>query len=158
MKKMVNLIQQIVLEFVLLPFNICVLTLAIMDNQEIIEADHRKAIGNVMFYINVMLPFLSMALMAAKFITMAVDFYKTWKMSKKAKGLANIQNKPFEALRNKSLTLTDNNNMTAIDLTDNSMMMMMSPETNMVRSHSRMIDNPANPRISKKKRFFWGRK
>ena len=76
MKKIVSLVQQIVLEVILLPFNCCVLALAIMDQQEIDGSDHRKRIGDVMVYINVIVPFVTVALMTAKFIAIAVEFYK----------------------------------------------------------------------------------
>ncbi len=85
MKKLVNLIQQIILELVLLPFNVSVMALAIMDRYEIVELDRRKSIGNVIVYINVMVPILSLVLMAVKFIVMAFDFYKSWKLAKISK-------------------------------------------------------------------------
>ena len=93
MKKLVNLIQQVVLELVLLPFNICVLALAILDYHEIADLDRRKSIGEVIVYINLIVPILSLALMAAKAIVMAVDFYKSWKLAKanKIKKLASVQ-------------------------------------------------------------------
>ncbi len=166
MRKIITLIQQIVLELVLLPFNICVLALAIMDDQEILEIDRRKAIGNVIFFINVMVPIISVVLMAAKFIAMGIDMYKTWKLSKlnKPKGLAmenkvKLRNQPMsmESSPNKSYTTADNNYNTSqiFDMSDNSMMAMMSPEVKMMRSNSRTIENsPANPRISKNKSFW----
>ena len=82
MRKIVNLAQQIVLELVLLPFNTCVLTLAILDNQEMEKADLRKSIGTIIVYINIALPILSLVLMAVKFIAIAVELYQTWKLSK----------------------------------------------------------------------------
>ena len=93
MKKIVNLVQQIVLELVLLPFNTCVLTLAIMDNQGIEKTDLRVTIGNIIVYINVVVPVLSLVLMFAKFIAIAVELYQAWKIAKakKEKRLKAIQ-------------------------------------------------------------------
>ena len=146
MRKIIALIQQIVLELVLLPFNVCVLALAIMDSQEILEIGHRKSIGNVIFYINVMLPVLSVVLMAAKFIAMAIDLYKTWRLSKLKKPVVS-QARLFDASRNKSFSQTDNNPNTIqeFDLTDHS---VMSPEINMMRSNS-TLESPGYPRMSK---------
>jgi len=105
MKKLVNLIQQVVLELVLLPFNVCVLALAIMDYHEIVDTDRRKSIGDVIVYINLIVPILSLVLMAAKAIVMGVDFYRSWKLAKseKIKKLASAQ---------KSLRLQDLLNIT----------------------------------------------
>ena len=161
MKKVVPLIQQIVLELVLLPFNACVLILAIMDSKGLLEADRRKAIGNVIFQINVMVPFLSLVLMAAKFIAMGVDLYKTWRLSKLKKpalvvNKVKLRNQPMslETSGNKSFTMTDNNNSTTqiLDMTDHS----MYPEMNMMRLNSR-IESPINSRIRSPK-FFLKRK
>jgi len=166
MRKIITLIQQIILELILLPFNVCVLALAIMDSQEILEIDRRKSIGNVIFYINVMLPVLSMVLMAVKFIAMAIDLYKTWKMSKlkKPKKFAvesfrskETLNRNQETLRNqpmtldssptKNLTTTESHCETAqnFDLTDNSI--IMTPEINIMGTNS-TLESPAYPRIS----------
>ena len=85
MRKLFSLLQQIVLELVLLPFNICVLILAVMDHQEIEEFEQRKRIGDVIVYINVIIPFLSLVLMGCKFIVIGYDLYKIWKLRKAAK-------------------------------------------------------------------------
>lgn len=82
MKQFANLLQQMILELVLLPFNLCVLILAILDAEEIEAKDHRKNIGEVMVYINVITPFLAMVLMAVKFLAIGYEFYKDWKAQK----------------------------------------------------------------------------
>lgn len=76
MKKIVNLVQQIILEFILLPFNICVLILAILDETQLQAIAHRKNIGEVIVYINVIVPFLSIGLMVAKVLAIGFEFYK----------------------------------------------------------------------------------
>jgi len=82
MRKIVNLVQQIVLESLLLPFNICVLILAILDEAEIEAAAHRKSIGDVIVYINLIVPFLSIGLMVAKVIAIGFEFYNQRKAHK----------------------------------------------------------------------------
>ena len=62
-----SLFQQIILEGVLLPFNLCVLLLAILDARGIEARDKRKKIGNIMISINVIIPVLSVAFLATKF-------------------------------------------------------------------------------------------
>jgi len=163
MKKIVSLIQQIVLEIVLLPFNFCVLILAIMDHHEIVGTDRRKSIGDVIVYINVMVPFLSLILMAAKAIAMGVDFYKSWKLAKKNKlqKLASVQS----GVRTNDLLITTGEKLSAaqsfsmepslgkssaygvqiVDLTDQSSMMismMISTGNHSVQSNP-IIENQA---------------
>ena len=82
MRKLVSLIQQIILELVLLPFNACVLALAIMDKHRIEGVGHRKSIGNVIFYINLSVPFLSLVLMVVKFVAIGIEFYQQRKAAK----------------------------------------------------------------------------
>jgi len=84
-KQLVSLIQQIILEVVLLPFNVCVLTLAIMDAKEMEAEDERKKIGDIMVYINVVIPVLSVILMAAKLFVIGFTAYKEWKIEKAKK-------------------------------------------------------------------------
>jgi len=72
----VNLIQQISLEFFLLPFNICVLILAILDEAEIEAATERKNIGELIVVINIIIPFLSIGLMIAKVLAIGFEFYQ----------------------------------------------------------------------------------
>jgi len=84
MKKIVPLIQQIILETILLPFNICVLILAILDETETEAFEHRKRIGDMIVYINFMVPFLSIALMVAKVLAIGFEFYKQRKAAQKS--------------------------------------------------------------------------
>jgi len=65
-KQRVSLIQHIIQEVILLPFNLCVLLLAILDAREIEARDERKTIGNIMVSINVIIPVLSMVFLAIK--------------------------------------------------------------------------------------------
>jgi len=144
MKKVVNLIQQIVLEFVLLPFNVCVLALAIMDYHEIDDTARRRSIGDVIVYINLIAPILSGALLAAKAIVMAVDFYRTWKLAKanKLKKLGSIQtSSPIDSLSgSKNFATADQTQI--LDISDPSLILM---EQSSVRSS---IPLDRNQRIS----------
>jgi len=85
MGKLFSLIQQIILELVLLPFNLCILILAVMDHREIEDFDRRKSLGDVIVYINVIIPILSLVLMGCKFIVIGYEFYQVWKLRKAAK-------------------------------------------------------------------------
>jgi len=91
-KQFVNLIQQVVLELVLLPFNMCVLVLAILDFRGAEAIDQRKRIGNIMVYINVVIPVLSVVLMATKFLVIGFQAYKQWKADKRLKKQLNKDN------------------------------------------------------------------
>jgi len=62
MKQIGSFIQQVVLELVLLPFNLCVLILAILDAKGMDAYDERNKIGTVMVYINVITPISSVVL------------------------------------------------------------------------------------------------
>ena len=105
MRKLFSLLQQIILELVLLPFNICVLILAIMDHREIEDLERRKSIGEVVIYINVIIPILSLVLMACKFLVIGYDFYKIWKL-RKAEKLNNRMRKPKEISRGRHQEVT----------------------------------------------------
>jgi len=99
MKQLVNLFQQIVLEVVLLPFNICVLVLAILDARGIEAIDERKTIGDVMVYINVVIPVLCVTLMAIKFTVLGYQVYKEWRSSKKGASSVEKRVQRIEELR-----------------------------------------------------------
>ena len=171
MKKLMNLIQQIILELVLLPFNICVLALAIMDHKEIVEIDRRKVIGEVIFYINLMIPMISLGLMAAKFIVMGFELYKTWKLGKAQKGqnkgkhkgielsratqvINNITEKQFSIQQNLNFEtsqckILSEDNTQILDLTDNNS--TIYPESHM--SNSR-LSSPVFPKMKISKLLF----
>ena len=83
MKQIASFIQQMTLELVLLPFNLCVLILAILDAKGIDAYEERNKIGSVMVYINVITPILSVILMAIKFIFIGISVYQQWKAQKK---------------------------------------------------------------------------
>jgi len=82
MKKIVNLLQQIILELVLVPFNLCVLILAIMDKQGVEAIKQRENIGNVIIFINVAVPFITIALVVAKVVAIGIEFYQQRKAEK----------------------------------------------------------------------------
>ena len=101
MRKLVNLLQQIVLELALLPFNTCVLILAIMDRQAVKAFDQRESLGNVILYINIAVPFLALALMAAKVVAIGLEFYK----QKKANQLNKLKKFNVEISRQTNVPL-----------------------------------------------------
>ena len=137
MKKLVNLIQQVILELVLLPFNVSVLALAIMDDYAIAELDLRRSFGDVIVYINLIVPILSLVLMAAKAIVMAVDLYSSWRLAKvnKTKKLVGVQRSfyPNDILNTTKEKLAASDQTQILDLTDQS---TLSIERHSVRSNS----------------------
>jgi len=78
MKQLVNFIQQVILEVILFAFNICVLILAIMDQMGNQDAETRDQIGKTIVYINLIISILSVVLMGAKFLVLAVTLSKEW--------------------------------------------------------------------------------
>jgi len=74
-KDRVSLIMEIAFELVLLPFNLCVLILAIMDKQGIEDLDQRNRLGDVMIYINLIAPFLAIAMTVTKAALICRDLY-----------------------------------------------------------------------------------
>jgi len=111
-KKIVNLVQQIVLELALLPFNICILILTILDKLKIEALDQRKNIGNVIFYINIAIPFISLVLMAAKLIAICIEFYQERK-AQKSKEIRNLKGFNIHVVRETAIL---NNNNTTRDI------------------------------------------
>ena len=87
MKKLINLIQQLTIESLLLVFNVCVLILAFADNANNDSIDTRNNIGEVMAAINIIMPSVSMALIAVKLLLIAKEFYDDYKLSKKVEKL-----------------------------------------------------------------------
>jgi len=57
-----------------------------MDAKGVEADDERKKIGDIMVYINVIIPILSVILMAAKLLVLGWTAYKEWKIEK-ANGL-----------------------------------------------------------------------
>jgi len=126
-KQLVNLIQQIILELVLLPFNLCVLILAVFDAKGMNPVDEKNRIGDIMVYINVVVPILAVILMAIKFLVMGYLAFKQWRASKvKEKGNSVVQipkiqcngeemafpNRVHGRLKNYPLTLTNDSSFT----------------------------------------------
>ena len=130
MKKLVNLAQQIILELVLLPFNSCVLALAFMDYKGIENTDLRKNIGTVIVYINVVVPFLSLGLMAVKAIVIAFEVYQEWKIGK-----AKNEKKRLKAIRQQAA---------AADLTEEQRIDTQTPSCENCLSTSSKILNDTN--------------
>jgi len=86
LKLIINFIQQVVLEICLLTTNICVLILAIMDAKQISGLETREKIGNVIINLNLVMPIISLILLAAKFLLMGISFYLDYKAKKKSGG------------------------------------------------------------------------
>jgi len=82
MKDKISLIMEIIFEVVLLPFNLCVMVLAIMDKQGVESPDHRNRLGDVLIYINLIAPYLAIAMTATKAFLICLDFYKEYKAEK----------------------------------------------------------------------------
>jgi len=170
MRKLISLIQQIILELVLLPFNTCVLALAIMDKHGIEAFDQRKSIGNVIFYINLAVPFLSLVLMVVKFGAIGYEFYQ----QRKAAKLGKLKKFNIEISRNTNnttlnttqdilptqtfsssptfhnKTIGSSENIQVLDMVE-SVYLTRSPENSFNRINSRM--SPNLPR-SRKPLFF----
>jgi len=82
MRKLINLIQQILLEGIILIFNIGVIILAILDAKKQEAESAREKIGDMMMIINVIAPILSMILIAIKIGLTIWELYKNYKKSK----------------------------------------------------------------------------
>jgi len=85
MKQLINFIQQVILEVILFAFNICVLSLAIMDQVGNQDAENRDRIGKTIVYINLAISILSVVLMGAKFLVLASEIYKEWRKNRAGK-------------------------------------------------------------------------
>lgn len=174
MKKLINLVQQIILELVLLPFNICVLTLAIMDKQEIEAIAQRKTIGDIIVYINLMIPLLSLILMALKFIAIGVDTYKQLKQRKAKKNIKEMnlevsrdtstlnftqEKLPLENSMNRTTTMMMIDQSQVFDITPQNYQNHLSPFSPFTQCPSPFTSSPTfsisvGNRTSKKKVFL----
>ena len=166
MRKLVSLIQQIILELVLLPFNTCVLALAIMDKHGIEAVDHRKSLGNIIFYINLSVPFLSLVLMVVKFVAIGIEFYQQRKAAKLNKlkkfnvelsrqtnttlnttqDILPTQTLPSPTFKNKMAGIDEN--IQVLDMVD----FTRSPENSLIFLKPRR--SPTLPRSNNSKSFF----
>jgi len=82
MRRIINLVQQILLEGIIFVFNIGVFILAILDAQDQENETMRENIGDMLIMINVIVPFLAMVLIAVKILLISWEFYKNYKKSK----------------------------------------------------------------------------
>ena len=82
MRKIINLVQQILLEGIIFAFNIGVLILAILDEQDKENLEMRENIGDMLIMINVIVPILTVVLIAIKILLILWEFYKNYKKSK----------------------------------------------------------------------------
>jgi len=85
MRKLINFVQQLTIEFTLFIFNICVLTLAFLDALNTTSESLRTTLGDIMMIINVIAPFLSSALIIVKMLLILRELYLDHKKSKKDK-------------------------------------------------------------------------
>ena len=82
MKAMINFIQQVVLEGFLLVFNVCLCVLASLDHNGIEAYEFRDSVGEVMVVMNLVVPIISVIILAAKFVIIGVEAYWEWKAGK----------------------------------------------------------------------------
>jgi len=82
MENFMSLIMEIIFELLILPLNICVFILAIMDRKEMEDYDQRKRIGDVIININLIAPFIAIALLVTKATIICLDLYKQIKARK----------------------------------------------------------------------------
>jgi len=82
MRKIINLIQQILLEGIIFVFNIGVFILAILDAEDQKNETTRENIGDMLIMINVIVPILAMTLIAIKILLIIWEFYQNYKKSK----------------------------------------------------------------------------
>jgi len=85
MKKIINLIQQVLLESTIFVFNIGVFILAILDAQDQENSNTRENIGDMLIMINVIVPILSMVLIAIKILLIIWEFYQSYKNARNNK-------------------------------------------------------------------------
>ena len=95
MKDNISHVMEIIFELVLLPYNLCVLVLAIMDKQGVESIDHRNRLGNLLIYINLIAPYLAIAMTVTKAFLICLDFYKEYKAEKVIK----VMKGNFKAIR-----------------------------------------------------------
>jgi len=84
MKALINLVQQVILEGFLLIFNVCLCILASLDHNEIEAYEFRDGVGEVMVMMNLIVPIVSIVLLALKFVIIRIEAYKEWKAGKEA--------------------------------------------------------------------------
>jgi len=120
--KVINTLNQVVFEFTLLAFNICVLILTFYDGENAYDFKKRESIGNVMIIINMVAGIVSMLFIVLKMIFMLIEIYQDWRRSKRSK------NTKKSSARNK-------NNTTLEIVTDNTFSSEQTLAPNSVSSH-----------------------
>ena len=63
----------------MLIFNACILILAVMDASRVQGYEFRESVGEAIVVINILVPIVSMIILAAKMIIIAYVAYKEWK-------------------------------------------------------------------------------
>ena len=93
MKKLIDLLQQLTIEILLFVFNLCLLVLAIINNDD--NRDNlREKLGEVMIMVNIIAPTISMVFIAAQILLVIREIYLERKQQKRRKfGQVTIQNR-----------------------------------------------------------------